>query len=179
VAVNSGYLLHVRDLRSTGERMTRFCPYCGVAVPSNCVTCPKCFKNLPREDGTENSSQNEFIDGKITREKTEVHDEGVKIVKKNRKLMLILAIIPAFFGVLGLAQIYREYRNHLGYFFLIVGLILFIPSVFLIMGVWTTGVFIGIFRIVAYIILTLLYLSAALASVLDAAFGSVFKIIKL
>lgn len=181
MVANSGYLQHAQVLRYAGDGMTRFCPYCGVAVPSNCITCPRCFKNIPSDNNDTNSQEGQepYVDGNVMREKTQEQESiGVKVVRKNRTIMTILAIIPAFVGILGLAQIYRNYRNSMGYVFLVVGLLLFIPSVILIMGVWNTGVFMGIFRIAAYIILTLIYLSTALAALLDARHGSVFKVIK-
>ncbi len=151
--------------------MTRYCPYCGVAVPSNCITCPKCYKSLPREDdGVREDGQNcgTGSDTVCNKGRSECQFAG-----NDRIIMLILAIVPAFFGVLGLAQIYRDCKDGKGYFFLLVGLVFFIPSVLLITNVWNTGVFVGVFRIVAYIILTLIYLSTALGSVIDALFGSV------
>lgn len=157
--------------------MTRFCPFCGVAVPSDCETCPKCFKKLPFEGQSESTV---FEDGNVTREKTEQKQESPRLgAGKNRTVMLLLSLVPAFFGVLGLAQIYRDYRDRSGYVFLLVGLVLFIPSVIIIFGLWDNGAFVGIFKLLSYLILTVLYLSTALASVVDAVFGSVFKVFKI
>jgi hypothetical protein len=157
--------------------MTRFCPYCGVAVPSDCETCPKCFKKLPSEG--HQTRQEDFQDGNVTRERTEPKKEAPRLgADKSRTVMLLLSVVPAFFGILGLAQLFRDFRDRSGYVFLVVGLVFFIPSVIIITGVWDNGAFVGIFRILSYLLLTVIYLSAALASVLDALYGSVFKVFK-
>jgi uncharacterized membrane protein HdeD (DUF308 family) len=92
--------------------------------------------------------------------------------------MLLLALVPAFVGILGMAQLYRNYKDSNGYMYLISGLLFFIPSALLLFGAFDSGVFVGILKIAVYLILTVIYLVIALSSVLDAYFGSVFRVFK-
>ena len=91
--------------------MTRYCPKCGEAVPTNSLTCPKCYAKIPPEPvkAEPNSSQ-----------------DGKRILgDKNRLILLILSVVPGFFGFLGLGQIYRDYTQKRGYVFLLFGLLFF------------------------------------------------------
>ncbi len=88
--------------------MTRYCPKCGEAVPSNCLTCPKCYAKLPPEP--------------VKKQQNESRKEPKQ---KSRDTRLLLTIIPAIFGILGLGQIYRNYKSKRGYIFLLLGLLFF------------------------------------------------------
>ena len=92
----------------------RRCPYCGERVPSNSITCPKCFKKIPNDPEP-------------------VRDAGGSgpTAKKDRSrtIMLILAIVPAFIGLLGLGLIYKYPTRKRGYIALLVGLLVFAGAV--------------------------------------------------
>lgn len=110
--------------------MTRKCPYCGEPVPTFSVNCPKCYKKIPRED----EKQEEDIRGHIP------DDKSPAIKSVNKTIVLILALIPAAFGIMGMAQMYeKEYKK--GGLFLCVGFPLFLFMMFLIstFGQYGTG----------------------------------------
>ena len=127
--------------------MTRYCPKCGEAVPSNSLTCPKCYTKMPPQP-----------------KKTNEKEQGSGSKNKSRQTRLALTIIPAFFGVLGLGQIYRNYKASKGYFFLITGLLffylgnalLFIPSFDIIVAGLKT--FFGVGLLFIYVLIFLLSL---------------------
>ena len=96
--------------------MTRKCSNCGETVQSNSLTCPRCFKSVPRED---------FV--------TESTNKTVVEKEKNFKLFSFLTFVPSIFGFMGLGQIYfKEYKR--GIFFLGAGLLLAFTIAFLLMG---------------------------------------------
>ena len=96
--------------------MTRRCPKCGEPVPSNCITCPKCYTKLPAEP--------------VERPK-----ENAKQPQKDNKhtIALILTIVPALFGFLGLGMLYNNGRSRLPLIILVIGVILFYAGNFLIL----------------------------------------------
>lgn len=143
----------------------RKCPYCGEYVPSNCLTCPKCFKDIPREEKKEQYIINDD------------HKDRVG-VKKDKNILLILSTVPALIGVLGLGQIYLDPRQSRGYWFLIAGLILFLTLTVLLRTSLDEGGFTGMVLIGAFILFLLLYISAAVGAFIDAQMGSVFKILR-
>ena len=99
--------------------MDRRCPYCGELVPSNSITCPKCYKKIPKEpEPARRESKPE------QREK-----KGY-----SRKLAILLSIIPAFVGLLGLGLIYVNPRRKRGYIAFALGLLFFVMAVFLTMA---------------------------------------------
>jgi TM2 domain-containing membrane protein YozV len=108
--------------------MTKHCPYCGETVPSYSVTCPKCYKSIPRED--ESKKEAEDI-RKDDRKKNTESNKSVSVKTVNKALVLVLSLIPAAFGFMGLGQIYEgEYKK--GLLFLCIGLPIFVVMVFLI-----------------------------------------------
>ena len=95
--------------------MSRKCPYCGEAVPSYSLNCPKCYKSIPRE---------EFKVEEDIRKGTIPNDRAPSVQVFNRRTVMFLALIPAAIGLMGLGQIYeKEYSK--GVKFLIAGIILF------------------------------------------------------
>ncbi len=95
--------------------MSRKCPYCGEAVPSYSLNCPKCYKSIPRE---------EFKVEEDIRKSTIPNDRAPSVQVFNRRTVMFLALIPAAIGLMGLGQIYeKEYSK--GVKFLIAGIILF------------------------------------------------------
>lgn len=102
------------------------CPNCGEPVPSNSLTCPKCYAKMPPETAEYKAEYS--------------HDQGSR--EKSGLIRLILTIVPAFFGFLGLGVIYNDYKARIGYEILAVGLIVYVIAVgFLVWG-WF-GVLIG------------------------------------
>ena len=95
--------------------MSRKCPYCGEAVPSYSLNCPKCYKSIPRE---------EYKVEEDIRKGTIPNDRAPSVQVFNRRTVMFLALIPAAIGLMGLGQIYeKEYSK--GVKFLIAGIILF------------------------------------------------------
>lgn len=135
----------------------RRCPYCGDLVPSNSLTCPKCFKKIPvdpepsRNEGTSDSSK------------------GNK-VHRQKKVALILDAVLGLFGLLGIGQLYLGRKR--GAAFLIAGLVFFVPATVLlfIMPFIST-----VFAIPLFVVYGLLYLAA----IADLILGSVmFHVIR-
>lgn len=129
----------------------RRCPYCGELVPSNSLTCPKCYKKIPVEpepvredrDGPKNERGRSY----------------------NRKLALALTLVPGLFGILGLGLIYRNPRQKRGYLALLFGALIFVLAVFLTIGVFT------IFAAVpCWIVYALMYLGCAALVLMDNVF---------
>lgn len=89
-----------------------------------------------------------------------------------------LAIFPAFVGILGLGQIYLDYKDSKGYWFLLAGLILFIPFIILFFMMLDSGVLSAILLFIAAVILLLIYISAAIAAFIETTIGSIFKFLR-
>lgn len=152
--------------RGIPDMSQRRCPNCGEYVPSNALTCPKCFAEVPRdESGTE---MEDYSGGRRRR------DTG----RKSMFLLRILSILPAFFGVLGLGQIYLEPRRSRGYWFLLIGLFLFAMFTVLLRSMLDSGILSAVLLLIPVVIVLLIYLSAAVAVYLDAVFGSVFNVMR-
>jgi hypothetical protein len=103
----------------------RRCPNCGEMVPSNSLTCPKCYHSIPREEKKE---PNERV--------ADSRAPTPKVI--NKTAVLLLALIPAAFGFMGFGQFYEgEYKK--GALFLCVGLPLFVAMVLLIRSYGSFG----------------------------------------
>ncbi len=94
----------------------RRCPNCGELVPSNSITCPKCFKKIPNDP---EPVRNDNGAGSGTKPRKD----------RNRTVMLVLSIIPAFIGLLGLGLIYKYPTRKRGYVALLLGLLVFAGAV--------------------------------------------------
>ena len=102
--------------------MSRRCPYCGEAVPSYSLNCPKCYKSIPRD---EPKDKEDIKKGPIP------NDRAPSVQVFDRRIVMLLALIPAAIGLMGLGQMYeREYVK--GVRFLVVGMFLFASIVALI-----------------------------------------------
>ena len=99
--------------------MDHRCPYCGELVPSNSITCPKCYKKIPKEPEPARREH-----------ETEQRDKR----GYSRKLAILLSIVPAFLGLLGLGLIYVSPRRKRGYVALVLGLLFFVMAVCLTMA---------------------------------------------
>lgn len=120
----------------------RRCPYCGEMVPSNSITCPKCFKRIPQEPEP-------VRDGRSKPK----NERGRNY---NRTVALLLSLIPGLVGFLGLGLIYRNPRQKRGYVALVLGLLFFWGAVLL------TVPLVSIFLAVpCWIIYVLMYLGCA------------------
>jgi len=139
----------------------RRCPYCNERVPSYSLTCPKCYRDIPREEkNTE------------TVKETATSNSVSKFVA-NRTVILLLAFIPSAFGLMGLGQIYeRQYKK--GLTFLVIGLLLFLTLVALVNsfghlhGGWT------FLTIGATILIGLMFVGTYLLQAFDALVRSLF-----
>lgn len=146
--------------------MNRQCPYCGASIPDNALTCPNCYKEVPRK--TDPGRQERYDSGGYT-------DSGAQRLSnshKSRSLTMLLATVPAFFGLLGLGQLYQDYHNEKGWVFLALGLILYGILVMMILAVAGHGLATAVLLTIAIIVFALLYLSTAIAALVDAYLGS-------
>ncbi len=145
----------------------RFCPHCGEAVPSTSITCPKCYRKIPPEpEGPKEAKRRE------RRKETPVGERPKR--GYNRKVALVLAVVPGFLGILGLGQIYRNYRSTGGYFLLLFGLLLFTASMLLLTS-HGHGAAIGILATLGAFPLMLLYALMFIGSVIDVLLNSLFR----
>ncbi|MGN0098392.1 MAG: hypothetical protein ACI38Y_03585 [Candidatus Methanomethylophilaceae archaeon] len=145
----------------------RYCPHCGELVPSTSVTCPKCYRKIPAEPEVPKEERR--------RERQRDTPVGERPKREyNKMVALILAVIPGFFGILGLGQIYRNYRNTSGYFILLIGLLLFAGALLLLTS-HVHGMFMNILTTVGAFPLMLLYAFVFIGSVIDILLNSVFR----
>lgn len=150
--------------------MTRYCPECGAVVPKGSLTCPRCYTEVPRDDLER--SDGAYGDRRYER----ARDEYKKQLNRRRKsygITMILAVVPAFFGLLGLGQIYEDYRDGRGWKFLIGGLVLFAILVGMVSLVSVSGILGAIMMAVPMVLFGGLYICLAIVSVVDAYFGSI------
>ncbi len=158
--------------------MASTCPHCGVAVPSDCRTCPRCFRGIDpgaqRRRGADGAEYT-IIETEPRGERTRRERPRRERRPLSSRAVMLLATLPALFGCLGLGQIARSPREAGGYYFLLVGLILFIPSVLLVTDTWAGGITTGLLRVAAFILLISAYLLTAFFSVVDLLFGTVFR----
>ncbi|MCL2295771.1 MAG: zinc ribbon domain-containing protein [Methanomassiliicoccaceae archaeon] len=137
------------------------CPHCGEYVQENSLTCPKCFGEIPR-------SPQEYV----------VKEDKKERSGKVPSAAVLLSVIPPFFGLLGLGLIYLHPKNSKGYWFLAAGLLLFLTSLALFYMIRHSGIFSAVFLFGAFVIIALIYVSAAVAALLETVFGSVLKFLK-
>jgi hypothetical protein len=156
--------MHRLQGRETGEMKQKRCPYCGEYVQTNSLTCPKCFKEIPREP----EDKAEYV----------ILEDDNRRTNKVPSVSVLLAIIPPFFGLLGLGIIYLDHKNSKGYWMLVAGLILFMPSILLFFVLRDSGFFSAVLSFITLMILLLLYVSGAVAALIETVFGSVLKILR-
>jgi hypothetical protein len=142
----------------------RKCPHCGEYIQRNSLTCPRCFREIPREMPAERQEQRS--------------DDKKKGFGKVPAAAVFLSVFPAFVGLLGLGMIYLDHKDRKGYWFLAAGLLLFLPFLLLFFLMINSGLFSAILLFLALTILLLIYISAAIAAFIETVFGSVFKIIR-
>jgi len=136
--------------------MTRRCPKCGEPVPSNCLTCPKCYAKIPAEP--------------VKTESTRQESSGTGQSARDPKIALLLTIIPAIFGLLGLGMIYMNSKRTEGYLILAVGLVLFLCGNALLF--MPTDFIVAIFKTILGVGLLFLYILLFLFTLL----GSVLRV---
>ena len=145
--------------------MSRKCPYCGEPVPSFSINCPKCYRSIPREE----ERPKEDI-----RKGTVPNDRAPSVHVINMRVVLILALIPAAIGFMGMGQIYeREYRK--GLYFFIPGFLLFVSLVAIISSYGSFGA--GTFLAVAgTIFLLIIYIGLYAVQAFDAIVRSIIPV---
>ena len=163
--VRTAWTVSVGDIISE-----RRCPECNDLVPSNSITCPRCYKAVPRDEkpaGTGRSAQ-----------KTDTYRIQETRVKDMRIAML-LAIIPGVFGIQGLGLIYLDYKESRGWIFLLIGAVLFLSLIGMV-TLWNdVGSFTRVVLIFTMIIFAVLYLSSYVAQLAETRFGSVLRLCRL
>jgi len=138
----------------------RRCPYCGELVPTNSITCPKCFKRIPAEPAPQPNNGG-----------SEPKEKGAK----SQRLALILAIVFGIFGFLGVGRIYLTPRESRGYILMLLGLLFFIPAILLATSLMPSlfgTVLTTLLAIPLFIIYGLLFI----ASLIDVLLGSMIRI---
>jgi hypothetical protein len=138
------------------------CPHCGEIVQSNSLTCPKCFKTIQREEYVER------------RERSDERKGSGKVPTA----AVLLAVFPPLVGLLGLGAIYLEPKRKRGYAMLIIGLVLYVSLIALLFTILGSGIVSAIFLLIAFVIILLIYISAAIAAFFETLFGSVFRVLK-
>ena len=141
--------------------MKRRCPRCGAIVPDNSLTCPQCYTEVARD-----------LVGSEPLHSSEEFREQIEQRQKNMRIALILAIIPAIFGFLGLGMIYQDYRDERGWKFLGVGLVLFLFPVLSIIVLGIAGIFAAVLLLIPLFFSLLAYAGMALLSIAETYFGS-------
>ncbi len=128
--------------------MTRYCPKCGEPVPSNCITCPKCYTKIPFEPAS-----------------SEKEAESSQPRKRNDTVKLVLTILPGLFGFLGLGILYEDSHDKMGFKFLAGGLLLFFIGVALIAAPGVITTILGIGPLILYFLLFLLSILYSLLNI--------------
>lgn len=142
--------------------MVNKCPACGEPVPSNSLTCPKCYASVPRRE-----------------KEPEREKPASGCILKSGLISLLLAVVPAPFGLLGLGLIYRNYKDHKGWAYLVFGLVVYI-LLFSFIRWWVNGEVIAkVLSTVMIFMLALVYVSAFFAQFAETKFGSVLKMFRL
>lgn len=136
------------------------CPHCGEYVQNSSLTCPKCFREIPR--------------GSVSTERAAKEDKKGK-QRKVSSAAVLLSVIPPFAGLLGLGIIYSDPRSRTGYGFLAAGLLLFICALALFFVIRNSGFFSAVLSFAALAVVLVLYVLAALAALIETLFGSVLK----
>lgn len=145
--------------------MSRRCPYCGEEVPSFSLNCPKCYKDIPRD---EYKVKEDIKKGPIP------NDRAPSIRRIDMRIVIILALIPAAIGLMGIGQMYeREYRK--GLFFLIPGLLMFtaLVALFTNYGSFGSAAFLAVAGI---IFLLILYIGLYAVQAFDAIVRSIIPV---
>jgi hypothetical protein len=142
----------------------RRCPHCGEYLQSNSLTCPRCFKEIPR------------VPNAASPERVNIDEK-----KKSGKVpgaALLLAVIPPFFGLLGLGLIYLHPKDRKGYLALILGLLLFLPSIAMFIMMRNSGFFSAVLLFFSLVALLIFYVIGALVILLETISGSFFKMLR-
>ena len=143
---------------------TNKCPHCGEYIQKNSLTCQKCFKEIPRDQ----PMSPEYV----------IKEDKKERSGKPPTVAVLLAVIPPFFGLLGLGMIYLDHRDKNGYWILAIGLALFLPFLALLYIMSRSGFLSAVLLFIVLVIIFLLYASAAAAAFIETVFGSVFRILK-
>ncbi len=138
--------------------MTRYCPKCGEPVPSNCITCPKCYAKMPSEPPQQ-----------YREEKRETKHTD------SNTLRLIMVIVPALFGFLGVWQIYRDYHRPFGYFMLLFGFVFFWLGNLLLFSL-APDIIVSIFKNFTAVGFLFLYIILFLITLADSVFDFHFSV---
>ena len=144
----------------------RYCPHCGELVPSTSVTCPKCYRRIPADPVAATGGRR----GGTGSKGTGAHRQGY-----DRRLALLLNLIPGFFGFLGIGQIYRDHRSSKGYLMLLSGLAIFALTMMLLLNI-TPGVLSFLAKVSAFplmLLYALMYIGAAVDILIDVVFSRV------
>ena len=145
--------------------MSRRCPYCGEEVPSFSINCPKCYRDIPREEKKQRTE---------TKRSSIPDDRAPSVRVINMRIVLLLALIPAALGIMGMAQMYEGYYRK-GAFFLTVGLIIFIPLVLLITNIGYFGAG-AVFGVIGIIFLLIMFIGAYAFQAFDAIVRSIIPV---
>ena len=145
--------------------MSRKCPYCGEPVPSFSLNCPKCYRSIPREEPTPEVKRGS---GRIP------NDRAPSVRVFDRRIVILLALVPAALGLMGMGQMYmKEYSK--GMRFLAVGLTTFVCLVLLITNYDSFGAF-RFLAVVLTIFLLMFFIGTYVVQAFDAIVRSLIPV---
>ena len=153
----------------------RYCPYCGELVPSNSVTCPKCYGTIPNEPGTPKQQARQEKEERRERRRKETPVGEKPPRQYNSQTALALAVIPGFIGLLGLGQIYRDYRSMKGWFLMLLGLVIFTTGMMLLLH-WTPSFAVNLLSSLSAFPVMLIYSILYIFAAADILIGRMFRI---
>ena len=136
----------------------RKCPYCRELVPEFSVSCPRCYRSIPKT---------EPVRGPV--------DEGraPSVEMTDRRVVAMLALIPGAIGVMGLGQFYqKDYRK--GAVFLCMGIVMMAAIIILRTGISATAS--GVFSVILTVFTVIMYIGLYLVQAFDAIVRTMFII---
>ncbi|MCQ2056191.1 MAG: hypothetical protein MJY64_01795 [archaeon] len=135
----------------------RRCPYCGEIMPSFSLSCPMCYRSSHAKEEKE-------MEG--------LRISSPRIKTYNRKIIVLLALLPAAIGFGGMAQLYMKDYKKAGRF-LFASLPAYTSMIILSSGISSLG---HASATVLAIICTILFVMSYLMQAFDALIGSIFSV---
>ena len=136
----------------------RRCPYCKELVPEFSLNCPRCYRDIPRDET-------------VRRPIEEGRAPSVMMV--NRRAVAMLALIPGAIGLMGLGHIYqKDYRK--GGMFLCMGIVMMAAIVLLMTSISFTVS--GVFSVILTVFMVIMFIGTYLVQAFDAIVRSLFVI---
>lgn len=151
--------------------MDRKCPYCKASVPANSLTCPSCYKEVPRDADVKAEPQYEYTihDDDQPQYEYKIHEER----HRSKKIAMFLSFIPGVFGLMGLGLMYLGAWKR-GALFFIIGLPLMIMLALLISSAAGLSLGWAILSVGAMLIVGVMYIGVFILQVMATSAAAVF-----